>query len=367
MANNSDSPVHTSKLGQGAFSVPGVTELGKSKKQAVQGEVTRYVGNYLDSHAEEGKQTQREPTLKNRREHAKDVATNFYSLVTDFYEYGYGHSFHFAPIYDGKSLPECVAIYEQGVAKLLKAKPGMKLLDVGCGVGGPGREIARFSGASVVGLNCSDYQLERAREHTRKAGLQDLCTYVKGDFCHMEFEDNTFDGIFCFEATCHAGRLADVYKEIARVLKPGGVFVDCAWVVTDSYDPQNPEHVKVHDDIVYGNALPELRTQKETIDTMREVGLDVVEFKDCVREGDWNWYSFMEGRGCSLQSFRVSTIGRMVTHCVLTVLETLSIAPKGVTKVHSVLQVAASSLIKSGRMEIFTPMFRVVGRKPDQE
>lgn len=128
MANNSDSPVYTSKLGQGAFSVPGVTELGKSKKQAVQGEVTRYVGNYLDSHAEEGKQTQREPTLKNRREHAKDVATNFYSLVTDFYEYGYGHSFHFAPIYDGKSLPECVAIYEQGVAKLLKAKPGMKLL-----------------------------------------------------------------------------------------------------------------------------------------------------------------------------------------------------------------------------------------------
>lgn len=110
------------------FSVPGVTELGKNKKQAVQGEVTRYVDNYLDSHAEDGKQAQRETALKNRREHAKDVATNFYSLVTDFYEYGYGHSFHFAPIYDGKSLSENIAIYEQGVAKLLKAKPGMKLL-----------------------------------------------------------------------------------------------------------------------------------------------------------------------------------------------------------------------------------------------
>lgn len=105
-----------------------MTELGKSQKQAVQGEVTRYVDNYLDSHAEDGKQAQRETALKNRREHAKDVATNFYSLVTDFYEYGYGHSFHFAPIYDGKSLSECIAMYEQGVAKLLKAKPGMKLL-----------------------------------------------------------------------------------------------------------------------------------------------------------------------------------------------------------------------------------------------
>ena len=56
-------------------------------------------------------------------------------------------------------------------------------------MGGPGREIAKFSGANVVGLNCSDYQLERAREHTRKAGLQDLCTYVKVsetiEFCRI--------------------------------------------------------------------------------------------------------------------------------------------------------------------------------------
>ena len=66
----------------------------------------------------------------------------------------------------------------------------------------------------------------------------------------MEFEDNTFDAVFCFEATCHAGKLVDVYREIARVLKPGGRFVDCAWTVTDLYDRQNPEHVKVHDDIV---------------------------------------------------------------------------------------------------------------------
>ena len=73
---------------------------------------------------------------------------------------------------------------------------------------------------------------------------------LQGDFCNMEFEDNSFDAIFCFEATCHSGSLIDVYKEIARVLKPGGTFVDCAWAVTDSYNPQNPEHVKVHDDIV---------------------------------------------------------------------------------------------------------------------
>lgn len=117
-----------SLFGQGAFNVPGVTELGKSQKQAVEGEVRRYVDNYRDSRAEGGHQKQREMALKDRRENAKDMTANFYSLVTDFYEYGYGHSFHFAPIYDGKTLPECIAIYEQTVAKLLKAKPGMKIL-----------------------------------------------------------------------------------------------------------------------------------------------------------------------------------------------------------------------------------------------
>lgn len=124
----SDNSLYTSKLGQGVFNVPGVTELGKSKKQVVQGEVKKYIENYSDSHAEDGQQGERESALKNRRDHAKDVTTNFYSLVTDFYEYGYGHSFHFAPIYDGKSLSECLALYEQGVAKILQAKPGMKIL-----------------------------------------------------------------------------------------------------------------------------------------------------------------------------------------------------------------------------------------------
>ena len=120
--------LYASKLEQREFSVPGVTEIGKSKKDAVEGEVKRYVGRYMDSHSEGGQQMERGEALKKRRENAKDLATNFYSLVTDFYEYGYGHSFHFAPIYDGKTLPECIAVYEQTVAKLLGAKPGMKIL-----------------------------------------------------------------------------------------------------------------------------------------------------------------------------------------------------------------------------------------------
>ena len=66
----------------------------------------------------------------------------------------------------------------------------------------------------------------------------------------MEFEDNSFDGVFSIESTCHAKDPVDVYKEIARVLKPGALYLDSAWAVTDTYDSQNPHHMKVKDGII---------------------------------------------------------------------------------------------------------------------
>lgn len=72
---------------------------------------------------------------------------------------------------------------------------------------------------------------------------------TQGDYCNMEFEDNTFDGVYCFESTCHAKDPVQVYSEICRVLKPGALCVDSAWAMTDKYDPQNPEHVRIKDDI----------------------------------------------------------------------------------------------------------------------
>lgn len=69
---------------------------------------------------------------------------------------------------------------------------------------------------------------------------------------------------------------------------------------------------------------------------------------------------------CSLNNFRMSTTGRLITHYTLMALETISVVPKGTTKVSSMLGVAAKSLVDSGKMEIFTPMFRCLARKPAQ-
>lgn len=56
-------------------------------------------------------------------------------------------------------------------------KDGMNVLDVGCGVGGPAREMSRFAGVNVVGLNNNDYQIERATNYARLAGLGEKHVY----------------------------------------------------------------------------------------------------------------------------------------------------------------------------------------------
>ncbi len=64
----------------------------------------------------------------------------------------------------------------------MKLREGMKVLDVGCGVGGPAREMVKFAGIDVVGINNNNYQIERATTYAQREGLSEHLKFVKGDF-----------------------------------------------------------------------------------------------------------------------------------------------------------------------------------------
>jgi sterol 24-C-methyltransferase len=72
-------------------------------------------------------------------------------------------------------------------------REGMKVLDVGCGVGGPAREIVKFSGANVVGLNNNDYQIQRGTQYAAKEGLSKKLTFVKSDFMVSNCSNYSFE------------------------------------------------------------------------------------------------------------------------------------------------------------------------------
>ena len=61
---------------------------------------------------------------------------------------------------------------------------------------------------------------------------------MQADFHKMPFEDNSFDHCYSIEACCHSPDRRDVYREIMRVLKPGGTFVSYEWCLVRSPHPR---------------------------------------------------------------------------------------------------------------------------------
>jgi sterol 24-C-methyltransferase len=80
----------------------------------------------------------------------------YYELATMFYEWGWGQSFHFAYQLKHETFQTAIARHEYYLAGRLGVKAGDKVLDVGCGIGGPMRNISRFTRASVTGVTLNE-------------------------------------------------------------------------------------------------------------------------------------------------------------------------------------------------------------------
>jgi sterol 24-C-methyltransferase len=287
-------------------------------------------------------------------------------LVTDFYEYGWGHSFHFAPRFKGESFDSSIARHEHWLGLKLALQPGMKVADLGCGIGGPMRAIARFTGANIIGVNNNDYQISRCNRINVQSNLSELCKAEKGNFLHLEYPENSFDAAYAIEATCHAPERVKVFQQIFKILKKGGLFASYEWALTDKYDPRNPEHVRIKKDIEEGDSLPDLIHYNQVIQALKDAGFEVIQAVDLAVDQKLNnssWYASLQG-GWSLQNLPHTQFGTRVTHFALQVMEFIGIAPKGSVGTHEFLLKARDSLQLGGETGIFTPMYFVLARKP---
>jgi sterol 24-C-methyltransferase len=306
-----------------------------------------------------------EGTTEQRVKDAADLARVYYTLSTDFYEYGWGTSFHFAPRVRGETINESILRYEHYLAGRLGLHAGMKVLDVGCGVGGPMRNIARFSGAHVTGITISKYQIERGEAHNRKERLESLVRFQEGDFNKMPFADNSFDAVYEIEACCHAADRRGPFGEAFRVLKPGALFGGYDWCLTDRYNASDANHRNLKLGIEKGDGIANLVSTSDLKAALTDVGFELLETEDRAPTADPEtpWYKGLES-GLSLQGFRNSRVGARLTHMLVRALETARLAPRGTVATHSMLRIAQSALPAAGRMGIFTPNYFFLARKP---
>lgn len=111
------------------------------------------------------------------------------------------------------------------LGQLADLKPGMRVLDVGCGVGGPARTLAAEFGCEVVGLEIVGEFCAAAAMLTEWVGLADRVSFREGDMRAMPFPDAEFDLVLTQHTVMNVADKAALFAEIRRVLKPVGVFL----------------------------------------------------------------------------------------------------------------------------------------------
>ncbi|CAF3857008.1 unnamed protein product [Rotaria sp. Silwood1] len=313
--------------------------------------IRRDISTYNDIHQ----------NIDTRKDQYSTLVTNYYSLTTDIYELAWGNSFHCANRFHGETFAESIQRHESYLALRMQLKPEDKVLDIGCGVGGPLRRIAHLSGAHITGITISPYQVQRART----IGVPANCEFIQGDFMNLPFEDNSFDHVYAIESICHAPEKSKCFSEVFRVLKPGGSFVGYDACLTDKYDNQNPEHVETIRTMEENFALPELKLTSDFVSNLESVGF-IVEENRIIPYGDIPDYKPLDG-GDSFFSFnlhRTGPLARRLGHCMIWLAETIRIAPKGSKTMSNMWQKSVKSFLHARKLDIFTSLFFFHARKP---
>jgi len=154
-----------------------------------------------------------------------EVISHHYDVSNRFYEMVLGPSM----TYTCACFPSETATLEEAqankydlVARKLDLKPGMRLLDVGCGWGGMVRHAAREYGVKVIGVTLSREQATWGQEAVRREGLEDLAEVRHGDY--REITETDFDAVSSIGLTEHIGvrNYPSYFSFLRGKLVPGG-------------------------------------------------------------------------------------------------------------------------------------------------
>ena len=219
---------------------------------------------------------------------APDVRS-YYELLGDLYRAAWGDSIHFSVFRDGESRDEAALATERMLADEGGFGPGMSVLDVGCGSGGPAMTIAEHSGARVTGIDLVPRHVALARGKAAERGLADRTAFVQGDATSLPFEDASFDHVYAIESAYHATDKARFYAECARVLRPGGCFVGTDWLHGDG--SADEERTRQLEAVRRHHAIPSLIGLDAVRAHLEESGLVPETVEDLAERGNVqrNW------------------------------------------------------------------------------
>jgi len=160
-------------------------------------------------------------------------------------------------------------------------EPSTRVLDLGCGIGGPARYLAATFGCRVTGVDLSPSFIDSANYLTGRCGLSDRATFQVGDALHLPFEDGAFDAVFLQHVAMNIADRSSLYAEVRRILAFGGRFATYDLVLRDG-------------DVVYpvpwarDSSTSFLLSEGDTPKTLEQAGFKAVVWRDDTQAAlDW--------------------------------------------------------------------------------
>jgi SAM-dependent methyltransferase len=141
----------------------------------------------------------------------------------------------------------------EGIAEAvtaLRLSGGATLVDLACGRGGYGLEIAGRTGAWLIGVDFSAEAVRQATEHARWWGAA-AAEFRVGDLASTGLADGAASGVLCVDAIQFAPEPQAAYQEIRRILAPGGRAVLTCWEPHEPGDERLPARLR-HVDLAAG-------------------------------------------------------------------------------------------------------------------
>jgi SAM-dependent methyltransferase len=160
------------------------------------------------------------------------------------------------------------------LAREINLDKSMQVLDVGSGLGGASRYLALEFGCHVTGLDLTEEYCRVATALARRLGLDSLVSYRHGNALEMPFADATFDVLWTQHASMNIPDKAGLYREMWRVLKPGGVLA--------SYDILAGMGGAVHFPVPWARepSISFLMTPQQMRNTLEATGFEVLVWRD---------------------------------------------------------------------------------------
>nr|WSX78801.1 methyltransferase domain-containing protein [Streptomyces sp. NBC_00899] len=164
----------------------------------------------------------------------------YYDITLDLYEDLWGEHVHHG-FWDPGEVPGVAgadrhAATDRLVRELVdfaRVPAGSRVLDVGCGIGGPALHLAGAMGCTVEGVTLSARQAARANEKAQAAGVAGRARFHQLDALSTGFPDASFDVVWALESLMHLPDRPAFFAEAMRLLRPGGTLAVATWSVRE--------------------------------------------------------------------------------------------------------------------------------------